>query len=809
MSQPLPLWSEANLAGLTAAEVKERTAKGEINATPRSHGAEYRDIVIRNVFTLLNFIIIPAAITLFLVEEKPRGAIAISGMALVNTLMGLVQEIRAKRHLDKLAILTEAKAKVLRAGQVQEIPASAVVKDDLVLLVTGGSVVADGTVMAARALEVDEALLTGESDPLPRQPGEAVLSGSFCVTGEGVYRADKVGKNAYAQALSSEARRYRHEASPLQKDIRFLIRWLTVVALALCVIYVPLVPPTSKARLEDFASMVAATITSMIPQGLVLMATLAFVLGAVRMSKRGAVVQRLNAVETMSAVNVLCLDKTGTLTTNRLKLECIDPLSDDLPEGEIRRRVQLFASASVDQGNKSIAALKKALGEVMTERVDQLPFKSQNRYSAIRIRDHERECTFVLGAVEALQPHLATTAPGLAEHMRGRVTHGWRVMLFAEACQMGEWKNGLDSLQLRALALICLSDELRADAGRVLAEFASQGIDIKIISGDNPDTVRATVRQLSPKLAEPDGVTGADWEQAQDQAGLAMKAHVFGRISPQQKEHIVETLQKQGRTVAMVGDGVNDVLPIKKAQLGIAMGEGSQATKTVASLVLETNDFALLPEVLAEGRLILRNLRRAGKVFLVKNVYTLLLIIIAVIICQLPFPYEPQQVTLLNLFTIGLPALFMATSKGRAEAHQGSWLREVGTFALRAGGVVGVVCLGLYILAVWNHAPPSMVPRTWTLTMLIVLGQLLMLRSLTHHEPKGQKLERRFLLLACFSLAAYVAVLYLPPTQFFFALAPLQLWHWFVVLSLATLTAVALWSRELMEWLARRRSSSC
>jgi cation-transporting P-type ATPase E len=786
----------------------ERAARGDVNATPRSHAAEYRDIVVRNVFTLLNLIIIPAAITLFFLEEKPRGAIAISGMALVNTLMGLVQEIRAKRHLDKLAILTETKAKVLRDGQVQEIPASAVVKDDLLMLVTGGSVVADGTVVAARSLEVDEALLTGESDPLPRQPGEAVLSGSFCVTGEGVYRADKVGKNAYAQALSAEARRYRHEASPLQKDIRFLIRWLTVLALVLCVSYVPLVPPTNKEGLEDFAGMVAATITSMIPQGLVLMATLAFVLGAVRMSKRGAVVQRLNAVETMSAVNVLCLDKTGTLTTNRLKLERIDPLAYDVPEAEIRRRAQLFVSASVDQGNKSIAALKKALGEVATDRLDQLPFKSQNRYSGVRVRDRGNECVFVLGAVEALQPHLSTPAPSLTEAMRELAAHGWRVLLFAEACRVAAWKDGLESLQLRPLALIALSDELRPDAGRVLEEFASQGIDIKIISGDNPDTVRATVRQLSPTLAEPDGVTGPDWEKSQDKAGLAMKAHVFGRISPLQKEQIVEMLQKQGRTVAMIGDGVNDVLPIKKAQLGIAMGEGSQATKTVASLVLATNDFALLPEILAEGRLILRNLRRAGKVFLVKNVYTLLLIIIAVIVCQLPFPYKPQQVTLLNAFTIGLPALFMATSRGRAAAHQGSWLREVGFFAIRTGGIVGVVCLILYVLAVWNHDPESLVPRTWTLTMLIVLGQLLMLRALTDQEPHGQKLEAKFILLAGFSLAAYVAILYMPATQDFFALAPLQWWHWIVVICATTLAAGALWAWELTGWMARRKSAT-
>lgn len=804
MSPSSPLWSEAHLAGLTEAEVAERIARGEVNATPRSHAAEYRDIILRNVFTLLNLIIIPAAITLFIVEQpKPRGAFAITGMALVNTVLGLVQEIRAKRHLDRLAILTEAKAQVLHDGQPQEIAASAVVKDDLLLVAAGGAIVADGTVVVARALEVDEALLTGESDPLPRRPGEAVLSGSYCVTGEGVYRADKVGKAAYAQALSAEARRYSHTASPLQKNIRFLIRSLTALALVLCLAYIPLVPPSNRKAVEDFASMIAATITSMIPQGLVLMATLAFVLGAVRMSKRGAVVQRLHAVETMSAVDVLCLDKTGTLTTNRLKLEQISRLTNELSEAEIRQRLQLFAAASLDQKNKSVAALKAALGEAVVETVDQLPFKSQNRYSAVRIRDKEAERILFLGAVEALQPHLAVEAPNLSALMQQHASQGRRVLLFTEAGQRASWEAGLSAFQLRPLALVAMSDELRPEAGQVLEEFITQGIDIKIISGDNPETVRATVRQLQPKLAEPDGVSGADWETATDKVTLAKKTHIFGRIAPRQKEQIVEALQQHGCTVAMIGDGVNDVLPIKKAQLGIAMGEGSQAAKTVADLILATNDFSLLPETLTEGRIILRNLRRAGKVFLVKNVYTLLLIILAVIVCQLPFPYLPQQVTLLNTFTIGLPALLMATTRGRPlVVRRNSWLREVGSFAFWAGTISGASCLVLYVLAAWNHEPDSLIPRTLALTMLIFLGQALMLRALTDHEPAGQKPERRFYFLAVGSLLTYLLLMHVRPAQDFFGLATLQPWHWLLVLGFALSAVLGLWARELVNWAA-------
>lgn len=798
-----PLWSEANLQGLAASAVAERIARGEINATPRSHWVEYRAILLRNVFTLLNVIIVPSAVALFSLGDS-RGGIAISGMAVVNTLMGLIQEIRAKWHLDTLAILSETKAQVLRDGIVQEIPASAVVQDDLLLLTTGGAVVADGTVLAVRALEVDEALLTGESDPLPRQPGEAVLSGSYCVTGEGVYRADKIGKNAYAQALAAEARQYHHAESPLQRNIRTLIRVLTPLTVLLSVGYVLLQQHIGFQDVE-LVQMIAATITSMIPQGLVLMATLAFVIGAVRMSKQGALVQRLNAVETMSAVNVLCLDKTGTITTNRLKLQGIEPVGTTLPDGELQRRVQLFASASVDQSNKSVIALKEALGEVTTERLDQLPFKSQNRFSAVRVRNETEEQIYLLGALEALQPHLIEPDAELSAKAKDRSRTGSRVLLFAEATHLAPFAEGVAALKPRPLALIALQDELRHDAGEVLAEFAAQGVDIKIISGDNHETVRATVRQLNPQLAEPDGVSGVDWEKATDKATLARKTHVFGRIAPRQKEEIVETLQRQGCTVAMIGDGVNDVLPIKKAQLGIAMGEGSQAAKTVADLVLETYDFSLLPQTLSEGRLIIRNLRRVGKIFLVKNVYTLLLAIVAVMVCQLPFPYLPQQVTLLNLFTIGLPALLMATTRGRpAVVRRGSWLRDVSIFALWAGGITGAACLLIYVLSAWNHDRDSLVPRTLTLSMLIFLGQALMLRALTDGESQEQRPERRFLALALLSLSAYLTILHLPATQNFFRLAPLEPWHWLLVLGIAALAVAALWAKEMIWWLRGR-----
>ncbi|TMB85819.1 MAG: hypothetical protein E6J45_14910 [Chloroflexi bacterium] len=377
---------------MTSAEVAERVRRGQVNRTPRSRWAEYDGIVSRNVVTLFNILVTPAAVALFFLE-KYQGAIAVSGMAIVNTVLGLAQELRAKWQLERLAILVETKARVRRDGQVQEIPAGDAVLDDLVLVAAGEAIVADGTVVESQFLEVDEALLTGESDPVRRQPGERVLSGSFCVAGEGSYRAERVGAEAFAQSISLEARSYRYEPSPLTRTINQLI----------------LLWAAGRISDAEMVTNMAATITSMVPQGLVLAATLSFTLGAIRMSQRGAIVQRLNAEETMAAIDVICTDKTGTLTTNRLRLDQLRVIGE-VNEAEAKRLLAMFASASVDRTNKNILALKAALGEQAVQVIDQLPFKSQNRYSAVRIRDGGTERVLVLGACEALKPFLESNS---------------------------------------------------------------------------------------------------------------------------------------------------------------------------------------------------------------------------------------------------------------------------------------------------------------------------------------------------------------------------------------------------------------
>jgi cation-transporting ATPase E len=782
-----------SLSGLTPSEVAARVARGEVNRVRRSGAADYLDIVARNVLTLFNALVVPAALALFGLGEY-RDGIAVSGMALTNMVLGLVQEIRAKRHLDRLTLLAEMRVHVLRDGRVQEVPSGDVVLGDVLLLAAGDTIVADGTVLEARFLEVDEALLTGESDPVPRGPGEALLSGSFCVAGEGSYRADRVGVASFAQQTTREARAYHYSASPIQRSINQLLAVLTGTAIVLSLGYA-LLYSRHLVALADLWQMIAATITSMVPQGLVLMATLAFVLGAVRLSRRGALVQRLNAVESMASIDTLCMDKTGTLTTNRLHLEKLHVLDETQSEETIRARLRLFASASLDRTSKSLAALRAALGEAPAELLDQIPFKSQNRYSAVRVRDGSVEHVLVLGAGEALRPYLSQTVTR-GPAWRDLQGSSLRLLLFAEADNppARPFAGSLEGFTLRPLALVALGDELRPEARRVLEELAGQGLDFKILSGDNAQTVQATVAPLAKDtsasalkaLADAPVVSGAELQAAADPDELIRKRHVFGRISPAQKVQIVAALKKQGRHVAMLGDGVNDVLPIKNANLGIAMGEGAAASKNVSGIVLETNDFALLPQTLDEGRTIVRNLRRAGKLFLVKNVFTLILIVGALGVLGLPFPYLPRQVTLLNFLTIGVPAFLLMLNRERSAGTSAPrFLREVGLFAVRTGVTIGAAGLLLLWLSncVWQDSETTQ--RTLLLSLLVLLGLTTLLRVLTDGEARPLPGDRRFRLLAAAALLVYLAVMYWPPTSDFFALTPLTWIQWGRVLAIA------------------------
>jgi cation-transporting P-type ATPase E len=776
------------LQGLSSAEVAERTSRGLVNRARRSEWADYAAIASRHLFTLFNFIVAPAALALFYHGEW-QGGIAVATAAIINTVVGLFQEIRAKRQLDRLAILTQTRAHVIRDGRPSEVPVDEVVQDDCVVLRSGDAVVADGAVLDAKFLEVDEALLTGESDPVQKHAGDLLLSGSVCVAGEAIYRAERVGAQAFAQSISTEARRFHYAHSPMTRIINQIITILSVTAVALCVLYFTLYY-LHVVTSDRLVLMIAATITSMVPQGLVLTATVSFTIGAVVMSRRGALVQRLNAVEAMAAVDVICTDKTGTLTTNRLRLERVVALTADVPEPEARRRLALFASASVDQQNHTIQALRQALGDAPAEALEQIPFKSQNRFSAVRLATAAGKQVLALGAPEAL----ATTLGEWDNQLRELRQAGLRVLLFAEAppelAATIDFAKGELPRPLRLLALVALADELRPGAADVIRALSAQGIAFKVISGDNPETVRATIAPLDLPLAHEAVVTGQDVEAAQDLRAFVEKHSVFGRVEPRQKLRIVEALRSAGHDVAMIGDGVNDVLPIKRSDLGIAMGEGSQAAKTVSGLVLEKNDFAMLPETIEEGRTIVRNLRRAAKLFLVKNVYSFILILVfASGLFGLPFPYQPQQVTLLNWSVIGIPAFLIALTRERSRrATRTPFLRDVGWFAVRTGVLFALA--GIVIMAFAKHACDcdEKTQRTMLLSVLILLGITALHRVLSEGCDEMLVADKRLTWFALAVIPVYFVAMYWPVSARFFQLTMLSALEWLEVLAVVAPT---------------------
>jgi cation-transporting ATPase E len=775
--------------GLTAAEVAARVRAGQVNRTASAAWAGYAAIAARHAFTLFNLVVVPTAAALFYYGEW-RAAVSVAVTAVANALIGLGQEVRTKWQLDRLAILTARKALVVRDGRPGEIFAADVVLGDLILLRAGDAVVADGAVVAAAYLEVDEALLTGESDPVRRRPGDKLLSGSVCVTGEGSYRAERVGAGAFAQSVTADARRYSYTSSPMTRACNRIITVLSATALCMCVLYgvlnaLHLVTP------ERMVLMIAATIISTVPQGLVLTATIAFTVGAVTIGRRGALVQRLNAVEAMAAVEVICTDKTGTLTTNRLRLSELHALTTDVPDPDVRRRLALFASASVDRDNKNIQAIRSAVGEAAVEVVDQLPFSARTRLSAARVRADGAQRVLVLGAPEALAPG-ARDWDGELVRLR---TAGLRVLLFAEAggAAGGPLEAAVAPDRLRPLALVALADELRPDAAAVLHALADQGIAVKAVSGDNPLTVRATLAPLGLPMSREPAVSGADVAAAADLPALVRAHSVFGRVDPAQKVAIVAALQAGGLNVAMIGDGVNDVLPIKKADLGIAMGEGTPAAKAVSSLVLETNDFAVLPEAIAEGRTIVRNLRRAAKLFLTKNVYSCALILAyAVGLFDVPFPYLPQQVSLLNWLVIGVPSLLIALTRERSRAPDKTpFLADVGGFALRTGGLIAAASIALLAVAKHVWEVDEKAQRTVLLTALVLLGVTVLWRVLSERGGPGLTSDRRLRLLSLVVLPAYLVAMYVPFAADFFRLTPLGAGAWAGVLAVVALTAAA------------------
>lgn len=673
--------------GLTSAEVAERLSQGQVNATEQATSRPLWTIVKTNVFTRFNAILGALFVLVLTTGSFADGLFGV--VLIVNSGIGIVQEYLAKRKLDRLALLNQPTTRVVRDGELLEVPTTEVVLGELVELHAGDQVPADGHLHSVSGLEVDEANLTGESDPIPKQVDDEVRSGTTVVAGRGRFVAQAVGADSYVNTIAAQAKTFTTTHSEIQASVNTLLKYITwVILLAL--------PLQIWSQLKVYgaddwrAVIVRSTggLVGLVPEGLVLLTSVAFLLAAVSLTRQQVLVQELPAVEGLARVDVVCLDKTGTLTVGDIAYDRCEPVGDE-PPSVAEVETALGALADDPNANGTLKALAAALSPPGDwQRTHTIAFNSARMWSAASFADRG---SYVLGAPDVL---LAADDP-LRSQVEERASTGQRVVM------LGHSDAALDGQVLpagmRSLALVSLTEQVRPDAKDTLDFFASQGVDVKIISGDNPQTVGAIARRVGieiPATRLRDARTfGTDVEELRP---IVQETTVFGRVSPEQKRALVHALQADGHVVAMTGDGVNDALAIKDADIGVAMNNGAQATKAVAQLVLLDGRFSHLPSVLAEGRRVINNVERVANLFVAKNVMSLIAIVTAAAFA-LPFPFLPRHLTLVSAVTIGIPAFFLALGPNRRRYNPG-FLRRVLRFAVPAGAVCGVVVIVSYVL---------------------------------------------------------------------------------------------------------------
>ena len=778
------------IEGLSAEKVREYTCAGLANDWEEESSRSVTWIILKNLFIVFNLMIFPL-LALLLVLGQYKDVISVGGIALLNTLINIYQEIRAKLALDRIRVEHPATTTVLRGGEIHEIAVREVVVGDYLLLGAGERVVGDADLIAVRHLEMDESMLTGESDYVPKNAGDEVLAGSFVIAGMAVACVTRLGQKAYIQKIVSFSRKYVNRRTLLERRVDILVR----ISMALCFVIAGLLlimyrPFTND--LLDPLRFIVASVTSLIPQGLVLIVTLAFALGVITFARRGILFSRINAVESLANIDVLCMDKTGTLTHNTIVLEKIVPLLDGAEEKEYVRELLAAFAHGLSAKNKTIEALLASplcAGSAGAggaghsgapegwSAADEIPFKSANKFSVVRAKREEarREevlrndaastpppgdasaargddvLDIVFGAAEFIAPRFAdpSLAAGLQERIRAYENEGQRTLILAVRQAPRAMELHEDTLTgLIPRALVVFSEALKEEAGEILAHFAERGVRQVLISGDSLDTVQCIAKKLSLPGAEngmsggelarlakaceeeshsgtaeelsvthlrPKGACGAETPRSgeapkSDEESSAAKemrerilsCNVFARVLPEQKQTIIRTFRSAGHHVAMVGDGVNDVLALKESELSIAMGSGGSMVKDVSDIVLVNNRFDMLPGLLAEGEQIISRIRDCARVFTLKNSYALLLIL-GTLALGMTFPFYPQQITMINFVTITLPLLYIVKfSPSRARIEPG-FIWGIVKFSLSIACLIAGASFALNALASAAH----------------------------------------------------------------------------------------------------------
>ena len=771
--------------GLTGAQVAERVERGQVNDVPVRSSRSTVDIVRANVFTRFNAII--GVLWLIMLVVAPIQDSLFGFVILANTGIGIVQEWRAKKTLDSLALIGEVRPTVRRDGTAAPVSTSEIVLDDLIEIGPGDKVVVDGVCVEADGLEIDESLLTGEADPVVKHPGDHVMSGSFVVAGGGAFQATKVGREAYAAQLAEEASRFTLVQSELRSGISTILKYVTwmMVPTAIGLIVSQLV--VKENAFDDSVARTVGGIVPMVPEGLVLLTSVAFAIGVIRLGRKQCLVQELPAIEGLARVDTVCLDKTGTLTEGGMDVTELRPLQG--ADETYVRKVLGALGESDPRPNASLKAIIDAYPAVEGWRcTEALPFSSARKYSGAVFSEGDGQTgRWLLGAPDVL---LADDDPALAE--TGRLNEqGLRVLLLARVAR------DLDDPDVtrgaKPTALVVLEQRLRPDAADTLRYFADQNVRAKVISGDNAVSVGAVAAKL--------GLSGTTVDARRlpaEQDGMAEALDdgtVFGRVTPQQKRHMVGALQARGHTVAMTGDGVNDVLALKDADIGVAMGSGSEATRAVAQIVLLNNSFATLPSVVAEGRRVIGNITRVATLFLVKTVYSVLLAVL-VVCSQVEYPFLPRHLTLLSTLTIGIPAFFLALAPNKERARP-NFVRRVMRYAIPGGVVAALATFATYLLAREHYTGPGALDaETSAATLTLFLISMLVLAIIARPYTWW-----RVALVASMA-GAFLLVLVVPWLQHFFALKLVGVTMPWTAVGIAAVAAATL--EVLWRWVDRR-----
>jgi cation-transporting P-type ATPase E len=657
------------LTGLTSEQVRERTSKGLCNVTSATRTKRVREIIFENLFSIFNLIVLVVIVFLLFFYFRTRDdrlildSIGVLTVALINTVLAIWQEIKAKRALDKVSLLLERKVTVIRDGEEVSIDQKEIVVDDLILIGRGDQVAVDGRVRLTNYLEIDESLLTGESVPVFKSADDKVLSGSFCLSGNGTYVAEKVGDACYANQITDLAKKVKHTLTPLQKKIDHIVETLMLISVGLVLLEF-IFDPHANINDLSFIRRLSTIVISLLPQGLVLMASITFALGVYRISRIGAIIEKLNAIESFSNVQIVCMDKTGTLTQNKLAVNQITLLDERYNQTQAETLLGTYGKLSSDK-NATLSTLTPFPADETVKLLDEIPFSSEKKMSLIAAHMDGRETSFIFGAFDLLLPKLAPEVRERAQLMyEEKRLSVYRNVLFgrlASHVSLNDARQDAGKLSIEPICIVSITDQIRDDVMEAIRLFQSHDINLKILSGDAPEAIQAVVREIGWEIEDDKLIAGQALDEIPDAEFLQVVTDkiIFARLRPDHKLRIIETLKREKIYTAMIGDGVNDLPAIKASDMGIAMEEGSKITKEVADIVLLKNRFSLLPSIFDEGNKIVNTVSSIAKLFLTKNFLVIYLALLHIFFL-FDFPLTPRRVSLINIFTIALPSFFIA-----------------------------------------------------------------------------------------------------------------------------------------------------